>query len=139
MKQITVVFKAVLLIAILAPLAACSGGTFIDPGHGAWGGGGGYDLDGSGDGGGNGGNGDGNGGGSKPSLLSENATYDQAVATLDEIINYCTAYPNGMNKSTILSAQGTKTAISSATVKATWNTHRSVFVSTINTFISILE
>jgi hypothetical protein len=33
MKHIIPVLRAALLIAVLAPLAACSGGIFIDPGH----------------------------------------------------------------------------------------------------------
>jgi hypothetical protein len=33
MKQIPLIFRMVLLIAVLALFAACSGGTFVDPGH----------------------------------------------------------------------------------------------------------
>ncbi|MDR3193319.1 MAG: hypothetical protein LBT87_09665 [Treponema sp.] len=80
MKQIAIALKAVLLITVLASLAACSGGTFVDPGHGGMGSGSG-----------------GSGGGGKPARLSSDASYDEAADKLDEIIAYCEAHPGSAN------------------------------------------
>jgi hypothetical protein len=84
---------AVLLLAAFGLLAACSG-SFVDPGWASETSGGGlsggdWDIDGGGGDNDGGSGGNGNGGGGKPAKLSDSATYNQAVAKLDEIIAYC--------------------------------------------------
>jgi hypothetical protein len=101
MKHIPVIFRAALLAAVLASLAACSGGMFVDPGHGAGGASGDFDL-GTGIGSGTGtgtGSGTGTGGStvSKPGTLLPGATYEQVLAKLNDIIEYCEAKPSTAN------------------------------------------
>jgi hypothetical protein len=115
MKQIAVVSKAVLLIVVLASLAACSGGTFFDPGHEAGSGsngGYGYDYDDDFDWDDDDSNGDGSSI-SKPVKLSSNATYAQAIDKLDAIIAYCTAHPGTTNTGIKSGVQTLKVTISS--------------------------
>jgi hypothetical protein len=137
MKQIAVVFKAALLIAVLASLAACSGGTFVDPGHEAAGGGDNEDggwLDNGGDGG-EEGSGSGGGGG-KPAKLSSSAGYSQAIAKLDEITAYCNTHPG--NDSVKSGVQSMKTSITSVG-QTGWSYMASQIISSINSLIDILR
>jgi hypothetical protein len=135
MKQIVSIFRAALLIAVLASLAACSG-SFIDPGHvdGIVSmGGGDFGGDYSGGGGGGGDDEGGGGGGSNISTLSSGASYSQANAKLDEIIAYCNAHPgNDMVKS---GAQALKSSMS-----AGWDlTGSTYYINIINGYIDTLE
>jgi hypothetical protein len=121
MKQIVVVFRVFLLMTVFASLAACSGGIFVDPGHGA-------------------GGGSGNGGGgsvSKPSKLSNDASYSQAAAKLDEIITYCDAHPGMTNNTIKSSAQLLKSTISS--YQSWWSSMAGSLITEINTYIDALE
>jgi hypothetical protein len=144
MKQIAVVFRVFLLTAVLASLAACSGGTFVDPGHEAAGGIGGSGGD-YGDYGDDGDDGDygsgsssgGGGGGSKPAKLSSNASYAQAVAKLDAIISYCNAYPGTINNQIKTVAQQAKTEF--PTYQSSWSAIGTQVVSAINVLIDQLE
>jgi hypothetical protein len=80
MKQIAVVFRVFLLATVLVSLAACSGGTFVDPGHEVAGSSsGGVSIS------------------SRPAKLSSNASYNEALAKLNEIIVYCSAHPGAVN------------------------------------------
>jgi hypothetical protein len=137
MKQITVVFRAVLLVAVLASLAACSGGTFVDPGYGG-GGDSGYS---SGGGGGSGDDDDGGGGNSgnatKPSTLSTSATYAQVMAKLDEIIAYCNA-TEPTNNGFRGAAQTYKTQLTSGGSAAWTLSMASTMIPLINGIISTL-
>jgi hypothetical protein len=128
MKQAFVIFRAVLAIMVLASLAACKGGTFNDPGHEAAGPG----FTDGGSGGGSGG-----GGGGKPERLSNYASYEEAIDTLDEIIKYCDAHPGQPNDTIKLSAQQTKDAIS--LMSSNWIAVRSTHIGTINSYISSLK
>jgi hypothetical protein len=130
MKQIAVVFRVFLLATVLVSLAACSGGTFVDPGHEAAVGGGG-------EGSGGGGGGNGGGGGSKPAKLSSSASYAQAADKLDEIIDYCNSHPGMVNDTTKNGAQALKATIS--VFQSNWNTRGPEMVNQINTFIDMLE
>jgi hypothetical protein len=136
MKRFTVVAGTLLAIMALALLAACSGGTFTDPGHESAG------LQ-SGEGGGTGGNSggtggtSGGGGGSKPTELGSNASYSNAVDKLDEIIEYCEDHPVGANTSIKSTTQLYTSAIVS--YKLTWNNSGIAAISTINGFIALLE
>jgi hypothetical protein len=94
MKRLAVVSGAVLAIMVLASLVACKGGTFFDPGHEASG------FTGSG-------NND-----SKPARLPGNASYDEAMAKLDEIIAYCEAHPGPENDAVKGSLRQTKEMLS---------------------------
>jgi hypothetical protein len=135
MKQIIPVFRAALLIAVLASLAACSGGTFFDPGHldaGALGGlMGGDDWDG-GDW-----DDDDGGGGGKPAELSSSASYNDAVNKLNEIIDYCDDHPGTVNNTIKTGAQAYKTTIGS--YQSNWSGMRSAAVTAINTYIGQLQ
>jgi hypothetical protein len=131
MKHLTAVFKAVLLIAVLAPLAACSGGTFIDPGHlgavdmvdlSSYDGNSGNDYD-----------YDDDDSGGKPSELPSGATYNQAMSKLDEIINYCNSHSgNGLVKT---GAELLQNSLSSST----WSSVASTRIDAINALISGLN
>jgi hypothetical protein len=140
MKQITLVFKAVLLVAVFVSLAACSGGTFIDPGHGGGGTDGGNYSNGNGDGGSGGGSsGGGSGSVSKPSRLSNNATYAQSVAKVDEIIDYCEARPGATNDAMNMGAQSLKSGLSYPGVQSSWSSMADRQISAINAFIGQLQ
>lgn len=76
MKQITMIFRMIAVCAVLALFAGCSGGVFIDPGHGGATGG---ELN------------------IKPSKLSSNAAFEEAAAKLEEIIAYCEKHPGVKN------------------------------------------
>jgi hypothetical protein len=132
MKQIVSIFRAALLIAVLASLAVCSG-SFIDPGQvdGIVSMGGG-DFGGGFDGGGGGGGG---GGVSKPDPLPDNATYEQAIDKLDEIIEYCEDHPGTMNDVTKNGAEMLKPTISSVT----WDSMGSTVIPQINSLIIGLQ
>jgi hypothetical protein len=144
MKQITVAFRAALLVAVLASLAACSGGIFVDPGHEAGGGGGGgwlYNGDGGdGGGGGSGGGGSGSGSGSgstKPDKLPNNASASQATAKLDEIIAYCDAHPGALSTEIKTFAQGYKFFM--PTYQNTWISLGPAMIADINHLIDRFE
>jgi hypothetical protein len=122
MKQIAVAFKALLLIAVLASLAACKGGTFTDPGHEASG------FTGSGE----------NTGG-KPARLSRNASYKEAVAKIDEIIAYCEAHPGLENDAVKGSARQTRSMLSMYGVEDNWNSIRDIIIDEIDFYISGLR
>ncbi|MDR3123778.1 MAG: hypothetical protein LBU16_08385 [Treponema sp.] len=91
MKQIAGTITTVLLIVVLASLAACGGGTFTDPSHTS---------------------GSGGDSGGKPARLSSNASYDEAMAKLDEIIAYCQAHPGLENDSIKMNARQTRDMLS---------------------------
>jgi hypothetical protein len=143
MKQIVVVFRAALLIAALASLAACSG-VFVDPGHldaGVIGGSGGSGGGDGGSGGGSGGGGSGGSGG-KPDPLSNNATYNQAVDKLDEIIAYCNAHPGTINdgvKNNVESLKNALTGANSSTIQNSWGSGALTMIININQYIDLLE
>jgi ABC-type glycerol-3-phosphate transport system substrate-binding protein len=121
MKQIVGVLKAVLMIAVLASLAACSGGAFSDPGHEASG-----LTDGSGGGVESGG---------KPEKLSNDASYDEAVAKLDEIIDYCDDHPGPGNDSAKASVEQVRQQLAMMGASA-WD---GSLISSINAYISLLQ
>jgi hypothetical protein len=129
MKHIPVIFRIALLIAVLASLAACSGGAFIDPGRGAGGASGG---NGTGTGTGTGGNGV-----SKPATLSTSASYNQALAKLNEIIEYCEDNPGTQNDGMKSGAQTWKTTFS--TYASTWGSSGPTVISSINDLIDQLQ
>ncbi|MDR1318891.1 MAG: hypothetical protein LBJ90_04630 [Treponema sp.] len=132
MKQIAVVFRIFLAAAVLASLAACSGGTFFDPGHldadaGALGGLMGnsdddWDDDDDSD--------------SKPSKLSDNAGYSQAIAKLDEIIAYCDAHPETTNNYYAKLAAESSKAVITLTL---WNSAKEQYITLINSYIDGLQ
>jgi hypothetical protein len=128
MKYTRVVFKAALLLTVLASLAACKGGVFVDPGHG----GGEYTAGGGGGGG-------GGGGLTKPAILDNNATYQEAADKLDDIIEYCEAHPGNQNNSVKLSVETMKKNFSAYNVSGNWNTAALVNISAINGYISMLQ
>ena len=81
-----------------------------------------------------------NGGGSsvsKPSLLSDNATYRQAVDKCDEIIAYCNAHPSQNNNGFRGSAYSFKTGMSN--MESMWSSAGSSFIQAINTLIMSLD
>jgi hypothetical protein len=124
MKQMTAIFKTILLVTVLASVIACSGGYFSDPGHG--GGGGSYNP---GSTGGTGGT------DSKPAKLSNGATYREALDKLDEIIEYC---------GTDLTLAGAKASATSTksyittTGSSGWSSISSSMITTINSIIAAL-
>jgi hypothetical protein len=122
MKQLTVVSGAVLAIIILASLAACSGGTFNDPGHEA-----------------SGFTGSGGSTGSKPARLSSNASYDEALAKCDEIIAYCEAHTGQVNDAVKASARQTKGNMSLMGGNSYWSSTKDTWIDTINYYISSLQ
>jgi hypothetical protein len=158
MKQTTVVFRTVLLIVVAVSFAACSGGVFVDPGHGGAVGGAGYhggDSDdnsytgssgtgtgtgGSGTGTGTGtgtGSGTGGGSGAKPTKLSNNATYNETLARLDEIIAYCNNHPGTVNNQVKASAETQKSYM--PTFQSAWSTVGLTTISGINSMIDLLQ
>jgi hypothetical protein len=122
MKQIAVAFKAVLLIAVLASLAACRGGTFNDPGHEASG----FTDSGGSTGG-------------KPTRLSSNASYDEALAKCDEIIAYCETHTGQVNDAVKASARQTKGNMSLMGGNSYWSSTKDTWIDTINYYISSLQ
>jgi hypothetical protein len=124
MKQVTAVFRVFLAAAILLSFAACSGGTFQDPGHEASG------MSGGGSGG-------GGGGGSKPSKLPNNASASAARNKADEIIKYCNDHPSVTNTAIKDAVEFSKTQINSNT----WSDSgtRDTMIYAINTAIDGLE
>jgi hypothetical protein len=129
MKQITVLFKTVLLAAVLVSLAACSGGTFTDPGKEAAniGGGGSGDYGDYGDGDYEDEEQDG-GSVSKPSRLSSSASYSTTMNKLDEIIAYCNSH-SGYSYS-LQAAQTIKSSLPLA--QSSWSTSGPPIISSIN-------
>jgi hypothetical protein len=71
-------------------------------------------------------------GGSKPSKLSSSATYNQAIAKLDEIIAY-----SGTSSSVKVSAQQLKTAVSTAG-SSYWSSYSAQTILSINTLIDLI-
>jgi hypothetical protein len=131
MKHIVAVSKAFLLIAVFASFTACSGGAFSDPGH-----------DGSGltgDGGTGGSNGGDSGGGKPPATLSSGASYQEAKAKLDEIIDYCDKHPGAANSSVKNGVEAFKSTAFSYMTESTWTgTTASQAIEVINEFIKNL-
>ncbi|MDR3139382.1 MAG: hypothetical protein LBT95_06875 [Treponema sp.] len=131
MKQLAVVFKAALALLILASLAACEGGTFSDPGHGT-----------SGIASGSGG---GSSGGGKPAKLSDDASYEEVLDKLDEIIDYCEAHPGPGNDSVKASAQSLRNMFSEYGFESWWNSatqnenDKQELIDAINAYISLLQ
>jgi hypothetical protein len=140
MKQITVPFRTILLMVVLVSLAACSGGIFVDPGHGGAGGGS-YsdgDFEGSGSTGSGSSTGGGSGSGAKPARLSSTASYDEALAKLDEIIDYCEEHPGTGNNMVKSAAETTRDGIS-LNGQSNWSSLASSMIPSINTFIGQLQ
>ncbi|MDR1099890.1 MAG: hypothetical protein LBL28_05350, partial [Treponema sp.] len=78
----------------------------------------------------------GGGGASKPALLSSNATYQQAIDKLDEIIEYCEDHPGTANDGVKSSARTMRDNLSDSN----WDIQGSARVSLINTtLIAILQ
>jgi hypothetical protein len=143
MKQMTVVFRTVLLIAVLVSLSACNGGVFYDPGYpGTAGMGGGFgDDDGFSwnDDDDNGGGGSSGGGGGKPTGLDYTASYGDAVAKVDEIIAYCKDNPGPVNDNVKYLAESLKiTALKNLSEKS-WSGAAKVTIDSINSFIDQLQ
>ena len=129
MKKFYTIFT---LIFFAGLFTACTGGTFVDPGH----------LDGmvtsgntSGFGGSDGGGGGGkkDGGGAKPTELPASASYNDALAKLDAIIAY-----SGTTATQKTAAEGMKTAITTAT-SAVWPATKAAQIQAINTLIGQLS
>jgi hypothetical protein len=125
MKHTAVIFKALLLFVVFAPLAGCKGGAFIDPGHvAATNGGSGGSYSG--------------GGGSKPSELSSNASYEEAIEKLDAIIDYCERNPgSAVNQIALVYAQYTIGELTND--PSVWENERSDIINEINDCIGDLE
>ena len=128
MKKFYTIFT---LIFFAGLFTACTGGTFVDPGH----------LDGmvtsgntSGFGGSDGGGGGKkDGGGAKPTELPSSASYTDALAKLDAIIAY-----SGTTATQKTTAEGIKTAITAATSFA-WSSTKAAQISAINILIGQLS
>ena len=121
MKQITLAFRAALLMAVMASLVSCGGGIFIDPGHldaGVIVGGPGF--------------GDDDNSASKPDKLSISATAQEAIVKLDEIIAYCDA--SGSKNSTQKSAAELLKSSSSGW-NVSWFISKAVAIQSINDII----
>jgi hypothetical protein len=137
MKQITIVFKMIAACTVLALFAACSGGVFIDPGHGGAAGIGGslgndYDNDYDDDD-------DTGGGGGKPAKLSSSASYAEAIAKLDEIIAYCESHPGPQSTNAITTAELLKTSWNSANIQSGWSVAQSSAIQNVNAIINLLQ
>jgi hypothetical protein len=78
------------------------------------------------------------GGVSKPAALAPDATYDQAVAKLDEIIKYCEAHPGTVNNTMKTSAQNTKTSVTNLGSSG-WSVGGAGMITAINSTISNLQ
>ena len=84
----------------------------------------------------------GGGGGGKPTDLSSNASYDQALAKVDEIIAYCEKFPAGsVNASVRLRAEILRTnmIMPHFNLRNNWNSAGGQWISDINTIISNLQ
>jgi hypothetical protein len=130
----------VYILGLALVFSACTG-TFTPPGSGGGSGSSGLEgLGGSsgGDGDGSGsGSGSGDGGGSsKPATLGSDASYDDAIAKLNEIITYCNA--NSGNDTPKSTAENQKTTIETAG-RGTWSISKSSFIHGINTLIGQLK
>jgi hypothetical protein len=119
-----ILLTAVVVLGTAALVIACEG-AFVDPGH--------NDVYGLGNGGGAGGAG---GKGGKPAMLSEDATLDEAIAKLDEIIDYPKTPP-----AMIPAARNTRDMLDRMT-PATWNNYpfnsRLSIIDSINAMIDII-
>jgi hypothetical protein len=159
MKRFTVISLTVLALAAFASLASCKGGTFSDPGHEAASGGGGNDIDygdwgdwddyddyddddkdnNTGTGNGTGTGNDGKNSASKPALLSNSATYSQALAKLDEIIAYCDSHPGMINNSVKYSVDQLRSPLAAYT-NNTWSPPTSTTaINALNLYIGQLQ
>jgi hypothetical protein len=132
MKKFLVrVLTAALVLGAAGLFMACEGG-FVDPGHiESFNGGGFY-------GGGGGGGGNDNQGGDndeKPAALSENATFDQVIAKLDEIIGY-----SGASSSVKSLAEAYKKILQDdkSGYEANWSIRRPAVIATVNGYIILL-
>jgi hypothetical protein len=119
MKRFHTILWTVLLAAVLASFAACSGGYFVDPEHGGGGGGG-----------------DGGGGtvGAKPGTLGDTASYQDALDKLDAIIEYCgtsTAHAGAKANATTL-----KSTIETTIGSSGWSSASTVYIPMINAIIN---
>ncbi|MDR1231899.1 MAG: hypothetical protein LBK61_10935 [Spirochaetaceae bacterium] len=125
MKLRITVCRAFLLVAVFVSFAACSGGTFSDPGHDESGlGGGGKKVSKP----------------NKPATLSSGASYDEAVDKLDKIIAYCDANPTAANSAVKYGVEAFKSTSFSYITESTWTgTTASQAVGVINEFINQLE
>jgi hypothetical protein len=145
----TVTFRTILLMAVLVSFAACSGGIFVDPGHG----GGGYYSDHSdrdsgtgggstGSGGGSSGSGSGStgsGSSSKPAKLATNVSYGDARAKLEEIIDYCEDHPGTINNAIKYQVETTKNGVVTAGQNG-WSSYlSSATINAINLLIDQLQ
>jgi hypothetical protein len=138
MKQITMVLRMIAVCAVLALFAGCGGGFFADPGHGGADGAGAGKGVGTGTGTGTGtGYGPGNEEVKKPGTLPIDATYQQWADKVDEIIAYCDKRPGTKNNSIKSEVQAWKG--SSAYFSSTWSFIGVSAISTINTYIGMLE
>jgi hypothetical protein len=89
------------------------------------------------------GDGGGNGGSSKPAALRSNASYNEALAKVNEIITYCNTHPGtgGVNRDGYrLQAEAIRTLLTTSGARETWNSSlREPTIQNINTVISYLE
>jgi len=96
----------------------------------------------NGAGGGNGGSGSNGGGGinaTKPAVLRSNASYNEAVAKLDELIAYCNNNPSTINNSVLQNAITLKTGM--PTYQSIWSTANTAttVINSINNLIDTAE
>jgi hypothetical protein len=122
----------ILLLAVSGMIAGCSG-SFVDPGWAAEMSGfdGGWDVDSSGL------DGDDNGGGTgtKPERLPDNASYNDAIDRLDEIIKYCGDSTSlAVTKGTAEGYRDSLTKVDSSG----WNTIKSSQINLINALVDTL-
>jgi hypothetical protein len=87
-----------------------------------------------------GGGGGGGGGSQKPALLSTNASYEQAMAKIDEGLAYCNNNPNDMNNTAKQGFAEYKHYIMPAPIyRDNWTNNGSFLISGINTLIEMLQ
>jgi hypothetical protein len=127
MKQMITVLRAFLLVAVFASFAACSGGTFYDPGHEESGLTGGGTPNNPGNN-----NGNNNGSISKPGHLSDSASYNDFLTKKEDIIKYCNAHPGTANDN-VKNAVNYMSADSS-----TWTYTKTVVITQLNVYIDQL-
>jgi hypothetical protein len=79
-------------------------------------------------------------GGGIPDKLADNASYDDTVAKVDEIIEYCDDNPGTMNDA-VKTALGTiKTSLTTGTTySANWSSVGASMVASVNGYIDVLE
>jgi hypothetical protein len=108
MKQMKVIFKAVLLTLVFASLAACRT--------------------------------DGGGGVARPARLGDDATYQQALDKLDEVIAYCEAHPGDVNDTIKISLSSYRNRIKQYGGADAWEGQvKTAGISIINANINSLE